>query len=87
MKTLSDTIELPKNPLFNCEFPPGHLRPYDAEYKILEELAYRYQNTPYITGYINLFTEREPCSSCQYVIEQFRQMFPNIQLNIYSNSP
>ncbi|WP_442937223.1 deaminase domain-containing protein [Nostoc sp.] len=32
---------------------------------------------------IELFTEREPCDSCEYVIKQFRQTFPNIRLNIH----
>ncbi|MBN4006453.1 deaminase domain-containing protein [Nostoc sp. LPT] len=36
-----------------------------------------------VKGKIELFTEREPCNSCEYVIKQFRQTFLNIQLNIY----
>ncbi|MEQ9480925.1 deaminase domain-containing protein [Coleofasciculus sp. F4-SAH-05] len=77
------TISLPQQPLFETfEFSPGHSRAYDSEYKLLEELASRYAQTPEIQGTVNLVTERPPCVSCSYVIEQFRQRFPNIALNI-----
>ncbi|MBO1069476.1 deaminase domain-containing protein [Aphanizomenon sp. UHCC 0183] len=29
------------------------------------------------------YLQREPCDSCEYVIKQFRQTFPNIQLNVH----
>jgi len=77
------TISLPQQPLFKTfESPPGHSRAYDSEYKLLEELASRYAQTPEIQCTVNLVTERQPCVSCSYVIEQFRQRFPDIALNI-----
>ncbi len=79
--TRPGTVGLPKSPLFKpFEFPPGHSRAYDSEYKILEELASRYTHSPEVSGTVNLFTERPPCASCSFVIEQFRRRFSNITL-------
>lgn len=73
----------PISPIFKTfEVPPGHKRDYDSEYLILEELAYRYCQTPEISGTVYLFTERPPCASCSFVIEQFKQRFPNIKLTV-----
>lgn len=81
--TRPGTVGLPDKPLFKTfEVPPGHSRAYDTEYKILEEVALRYFQTPEVQGNINLWTEREPCASCYYVIEQFRRRFPNITLTV-----
>jgi hypothetical protein len=77
------TVGLPQNPLFETfEVPPGHSRAFDSEYKLLEALASRYVQTPEVQGTVYLFTERPPCASCRNVIEQFRQQFPNIRLNV-----
>ena len=76
-------VGLPQQPFFESfEFPPGHSRAYDTEYKLLEELAAMYVEIPEVQGTVNLFTERPPCTSCSYVIEQFRQRFPNITLTV-----
>jgi The BURPS668_1122 family of deaminases len=81
--TRPGTIGLPQDPIFvTFEVPPGHSRAYDSEYKLLEELASRYAQTPAVEGTINLFTERSPCDSCTNVIEQFRSQFPNIILTV-----
>jgi The BURPS668_1122 family of deaminases len=81
--TRAGTVSLPQQPLFETfEVPPGHSRAYDSEYKLLEELASRYVQTPEVEGTINLFTERPPCDSCTNVIEQFRTRFTNIILTV-----
>jgi hypothetical protein len=81
--TRPGTVGLPNSPIFQTfEVPPGHSRAYDSEYKLLEELASRYAQTPAIAGQVNLLTERPPCASCSFVIEQFRQSFPNISLTV-----
>lgn len=81
--TRPGTVGLPDKLLFKTfEVPPGHSRAYDSEYKILEEVALRYFQTPEVQGNINLWTEREPCDSCCYAIEQFRRRFPNIRLTV-----
>ena len=77
------TVDLPNEPLFKTfEVPPGHSRAYDSEYKILEEVALRYVQKPEVQGNLNILTEREPCDSCCYAIEQFRRRFPNIRLTV-----
>jgi hypothetical protein len=81
--TRPGTVGLPNSPIFQTfEVPPGHSRAYDSEYKLLEELAARYDQTPRVAGQVYLFTERPPCASCSFVIEQFRQRFPNITLTV-----
>lgn len=81
--TRPGTVGKPISPIFKTfEVPPGHKRDYDSEYLILEELAYRYRQTPEISGTVYLFTERPPCASCSFVIEQFKQRFPNIKLTV-----
>ncbi|MEP0856343.1 deaminase domain-containing protein [Trichocoleus sp. DQ-U1] len=81
--TRSGTVGLPQQPLFEIfEVPPGHSRAYDTEYKLLEELASRYAQTPDVEGTINLLTERPPCDSCSNVIQQFRRRFPNIMVTV-----
>lgn len=87
--TRPETVGLPNSPMFQTfEVPPGHSRAYDSEYKLLEELAARYAQTPEVIGTIKLFTERPPCASCSFVIEQFRQRFPNITLTVtYAEYP
>ncbi|OIP75957.1 MAG: hypothetical protein AUK48_06550 [Oscillatoriales cyanobacterium CG2_30_44_21] len=78
-------VGLPKNPIFKLlDPPPRHYRGYDSEYKLLEEIASRYTQNKNVQGKIELFTERPPCLSCQNIIGQFRQSFPNIELNVYS---
>jgi hypothetical protein len=61
------------------------LRNTDSEYKMLNKLASdlgavkggRYPN---ITGEIKIVSENPYCASCQGIIQQFNQMFPNIKL-------
>lgn len=36
-----------------------------------------------VKGTINLFTEREPCPSCYGVIEQFKNQYSNVTVNIF----
>lgn len=78
------TVGLPQSPFFETfEVPPGHSRAYDSEYKLLEAVASLYAQTPEVLGSVYVCTERPPCASCSYVIDQFRQRFPNITLKIY----
>jgi len=81
--TRPGTVGLPQHPLFQTfEVPPGHSRAFDSEYKILEELASRYSETPEVEGTVNLLTERAPCDSCSNAIAQFRSRFPKISLTV-----
>ena len=58
-------------------------RYHDTEAKILENIASQIKD-PNISGSINLYTEFNACQSCTNIIFEFRRMFPNIQLNIFS---
>jgi hypothetical protein len=54
----------------------------DAEYKALSAIANtldlfeRYQQK----GKLYLYTEREPCESCNYVLQQFKNKYPLIEI-------
>lgn len=61
------------------------LRTTDSEYKMLNTLANRIgakkgEIHPEITGELKIVSERKFCPSCNYVIQQFQQMFPNVKL-------
>ncbi|WP_016950113.1 deaminase domain-containing protein [Anabaena sp. PCC 7108] len=59
----------------------------DAEYKVLSAIAetlefiYNKDNNR-VRGQLYLYTERKPCESCQRVINQFEQKFPEVTINI-----
>ncbi|MCG7521618.1 DUF637 domain-containing protein [Ruegeria sp. Ofav3-42] len=76
-------VEMPENPIFTTT-TVGHPRNLDSEVFVLENLAQRL--TPQSTGTIRLLSERTVCASCQGVITQFREMFPNINLIVRSGS-
>jgi hypothetical protein len=54
----------------------------DAEYKALSAIAdtldffARYEQQ----GKLYLYTEREPCESCAYVLQQFKHKYPNLEI-------
>ena len=61
------------------------LRTTDSEYKMLNRLANDLGATkgakyPNITGELKIVSERPYCPSCQGVIQQFNEMFPNVKL-------
>ncbi|KRE70779.1 deaminase domain-containing protein [Paenibacillus sp. Soil750] len=63
----------------------GHNRDVDSESKIFEELHKRILNYPEPVTKIEVFlyTEREPCISCEKVIDQFMHYHPNAELEVY----
>ncbi|MEB3336893.1 MAG: deaminase domain-containing protein [Leptolyngbyaceae bacterium] len=70
-------------PLFRTiPHPPGHDRDRDTEYKLLETIALTYRHYREIQVTLYLFTERPPCMSCEFVIQQFRDFFPRWELSI-----
>ncbi len=64
--------------------PQGYLRSSDTEFKILETLSQRLGDNRSATGTINLMSERHVCPSCADVVGQFRERYPNIQLNVFT---
>jgi hypothetical protein len=69
------TVGIPESPVFD----PGD-RTYDTEWKLLEAVARGIDKSAH--GTIDMYTERMPCKSCSGVIDQFRQKFPGVTLNV-----
>jgi len=71
--------------IFDASEVGGWLRNTDSEYKMLNKLAsdlggVKGNSYPNINGTLKIVSERPYCSSCQGVIQQFNQMYPNIKL-------
>ena len=64
--------------------PEGYLRDADTEFKILENVSQRLQGVDNPAGTINLYSEKLVCPSCSDVVNQFRTMYPKIQLNVFT---
>ncbi|WP_460083173.1 deaminase domain-containing protein [Pseudomonas sp. H3_H05] len=64
--------------------PEGYLRDMDTEFKILETLAQRLGPSSQTSGRINLISEKMVCPSCSDIVTQFRERYPNIQLNVFT---
>ena len=64
--------------------PEGYLRDMDTEFKILETLAQRLGPSSQVSGRINLISEKVVCPSCSGIVSQFRERYPNIQLNVFT---
>jgi len=62
----------------------AYTRQWDTEFKILNDVALRLGDNRSATGSINLFTERLTCTSCTDVIFNFKDRYPNIQLNVFT---
>jgi hypothetical protein len=62
-------------------------REVDTEYKILENFAQQNRGNTNVSGRIDLFTERPPCTSCTNVIDkQFADLFPNMEVRVFHNN-
>jgi filamentous hemagglutinin len=61
----------------------------DAEYKVLSEIAdtlemfYDLQ----VEGRLYLYTELQPCESCNSVLRQFEEKFPRIKIQVFWDYP
>ena len=55
-------------------------RDVDTEYKILTEVSNLLGSNYNATGKIVLYTEKIPCISCENVIAEFNETYPNIEL-------
>ena len=61
----------------------------DAEYKVLSAIADTLE-TSYdlqVEGNLYLYTEFQPCESCNNIVSQFREKFPNIRVEIFWDYP
>lgn len=57
----------------------------DTEFKILDEVS-KILNGKNASGTIELFTELPPCPSCDNVILQFLEKYPNIKIKVIHNN-
>lgn len=55
----------------------------DAEYKGLSAVADTLEDfyDCGVEGQLYLYTERKPCESCNSVLEQFKEKFPNVEIS------
>lgn len=76
-------------PTIDSRFCPGRLMDTDAEYKVLSSIADTLE-TCYgiqVKGSLYLYTELQPCESCNNVLRQFREKFPNISVEVFWDYP
>ncbi|MGK7883821.1 MAG: deaminase domain-containing protein [Crocosphaera sp.] len=61
----------------------------DAEYKALSAIADTLDMSYdfLLEGVLYLYTERQPCDSCQGVVKQFKEKYPNIEIKIFWDYP
>ncbi|MFF2089256.1 deaminase domain-containing protein [Paenibacillus sp. NPDC058174] len=81
----------PENPTFKATEAPDnggntYLRDGDTEYKILNDLAEKIGDNTNASGSIKLFTEKDTCGSCNKIIQQFSQKYPNIKIEVIHNN-
>lgn len=61
----------------------------DAEYKALSAIAdtLDMSSDSLVEVVLYLYTERKPCESCQGVVKQFKEKYPNIKIKIFWDYP
>ena len=64
----------------------GVLRQYDTEAKFLEYVA-SIKTDRSEAFEVTILSEKHICKSCEYVVEQFKKLFPNATVNIVSGNP
>ncbi|NQF15961.1 hypothetical protein HPY31_18865 [Brevibacillus sp. HB1.3] len=83
--------ENPEDIVFNATKAPDLLgeefkRVADSEYKILNDLANKIGDNLNATGKVKIFTERDTCGSCNYIISQFKERYRKITVEVIHNS-
>ncbi|MGL5152497.1 MAG: deaminase domain-containing protein [Clostridium sp.] len=88
--SINEYCSIPKLPKFSSSnvdrlgnVGTGYTRENDSEKKILEEIHLLIKNNIInSTGELILYTKWEPCQSCYYVISQFSELYPDINITI-----
>ena len=73
----------PKEQRFQTKYIGTHDRNVDSEAKLLEYAATIAEDGKEHT--INLLSERCMCESCQGVLQQFKERYPNVKINVVSH--
>jgi filamentous hemagglutinin len=85
-------VGVQQNRVFDTLFLPGANslrsipRAVDSEAKILEEVAARLGNNTSARGTMVIYSERNICTSCLGVMQQFQARYPNINITVYHNN-
>ncbi|WP_281369173.1 polymorphic toxin-type HINT domain-containing protein [Phytohabitans rumicis] len=74
----------PHNPQIFIPWQVGdhNNRMSEPEFKILNYIAHQLGPSPNVWGTIVLYSERIVCPSCEWVIRQFRERYPHIELTV-----
>lgn len=73
----------PESPNFKTREVGTHNRDVDSEYKLLEHAAeIAKDGKPHK---IELLSEKAMCESCQGVLEQFKEKYPNVEISVVSH--
>lgn len=80
-----------KHPIFEATEAPDnvrdiYLRDGDTKYKILNDLAENLGENPNAKGTIKLFTEKDTYGSCNEIIKQFDEKYPNVSIEVIHNN-
>jgi len=81
----SGLIDMPEKTFFETT-TVGHPRAFDSEVKLMESLANKFDQGSLsanrkIFGKIRIVSELPLCESCNGVVQQFKDRFPNIQVS------
>jgi The BURPS668_1122 family of deaminases len=87
--------KIPKPKSAGGQFEPAtdsrtqRLMDTDAEYKILSEIADTLEMfyDRQVEGRLYLYTEFQPCESCNCVLKQFKEKFPQIKIEVFWDYP
>jgi hypothetical protein len=87
--------EKPKPKSEGGQFEPGidsrtqRLMDTDAEYKVLSEIADTIEMfyDLKVEGKLYLYTELQPCESCDSVLRQFKEKFTHIEIEVFWDYP
>ncbi|QHS58053.1 deaminase domain-containing protein [Chitinophaga agri] len=72
---------IPKSRVFKTIEAKGYERMLDSEVKVLENFVNGHPDRS-IRGSLTLTSERAFCESCSGVVEQFKEMYPNVQVSV-----
>ena len=61
----------------------GHDRSVDSEYKLFEHAAMIAEDGK--AHEIVMLSEKSMCESCQFVMQQFKEKYPNVKVNVVSH--
>ena len=79
-KKIFDTLEVNRKNIVGGEGAWDRI--VDSEAKILHEIAEKLGENFKASGKIKLFTDYDCCPSCKYVIEQFKERYPQIEVEV-----